>query len=139
MLRYTVLRLALFVGVLGLLALAGARGLALLLLAAMVSAVLSYVLFARQRDELARAVSERAARRIPRGPGVDEQAEDAEVARALGPTEPDPLRLEGLRRDAEPSGAGHDAASGAAPAAAPAEDGDGARGQSASPRPSSTP
>lgn len=81
MLRYTVLRLALFVAVLGGLALAGARGVLLIGLTVVVSIALSYLLLRRQRDAVAAAIAERMQTRLeaPRGAGgTDEAAEDAE-------------------------------------------------------------
>jgi hypothetical protein len=58
-LSYTVLRLAIFVAALGLLHLAGARGILLLILAAVISAVTSFVLLARQREAMAGSISRR--------------------------------------------------------------------------------
>jgi Zn-dependent protease with chaperone function len=56
---YTVLRLAIFVAALGLLYLVGARGILLLILAAVISAVTSLVLLARQREAMADSISRR--------------------------------------------------------------------------------
>ncbi|HEY5360541.1 MAG TPA: DUF4229 domain-containing protein [Streptosporangiaceae bacterium] len=56
---YTVLRLAIFAAALGLLYLAGARGILLLALAAVVSAVASVILLARQREAMAGSISRR--------------------------------------------------------------------------------
>lgn len=78
LLKFTVLRLALFVAALAVLALFGARGWLLLLLAAVVSLALSYVLLRGPRAELAAAIEQRTARRL----GSDEQAEDAEAEAA---------------------------------------------------------
>ena len=75
LLKFTVLRLALFVAALAALALTGARGWLLLLLAAVVSLALSYVLLRGPRAELAAAIEQRTARRL----SSDEQAEDAQV------------------------------------------------------------
>jgi hypothetical protein len=58
-LSYTVLRLAIFVIALGLLYLAGARGILLLVLAAVISAVTSLILLARQREAMAGSISRR--------------------------------------------------------------------------------
>jgi hypothetical protein len=52
-LTYTLSRLLLFVAVLLLLDLAGARGLLLIALALLISGLLSYVLLSRQRDAMA--------------------------------------------------------------------------------------
>ena len=78
-LRYTLLRLAVFAAVLALLYAAGARGILLAALTVVVSLALSYLLLARQRDAVAAVVAERVARsHEPRRPGVDEAVEDAE-------------------------------------------------------------
>jgi hypothetical protein len=80
-LRYTLLRLALFVVVLAVLAIAGARGILLLGLTVAVSIALSYLLLRRQRDAVAAAIAERVQGRLeaPRNDGgTDEAVEDAE-------------------------------------------------------------
>ena len=56
---YTVLRLAIFAVALGLLYLAGARGILLVGLAAVVSAILSFVVLARWREAMAGSISRR--------------------------------------------------------------------------------
>jgi Protein of unknown function (DUF4229) len=56
---YTLLRLALFAVVLGLLYLAGIGGVLLIALAALISGVVSYVLLSRQRDAMSGAMSNR--------------------------------------------------------------------------------
>ena len=58
-LAYTASRLLLFVVVLLLLDLAGARGLLLIVLALLISGLLSYVLLSRQRDSMAGSLSHR--------------------------------------------------------------------------------
>ena len=58
-LAYTAARLVLFLVALLLLDLAGARGLLLVALALLISAILSYVLLSRQRDAMAGALSHR--------------------------------------------------------------------------------
>ncbi|HEY0717626.1 MAG TPA: DUF4229 domain-containing protein [Streptosporangiaceae bacterium] len=58
-LTYTASRALLFVAVLLLLDLAGARGLLLVALALLISGLLSYVLLSRQRDVLAGSLSQR--------------------------------------------------------------------------------
>jgi Protein of unknown function (DUF4229) len=58
-LTYTVSRLMLFVVVLLLLDLAGARGLLLIALALLISGLLSYVLLSRQRDAMAGSLGQR--------------------------------------------------------------------------------
>jgi hypothetical protein len=56
---YTVLRLAIFAAALGLLYLAGARGILLVGLAAVISAIISFILLARQREAMAGSISRR--------------------------------------------------------------------------------
>ncbi|HEY1620930.1 MAG TPA: DUF4229 domain-containing protein [Streptosporangiaceae bacterium] len=58
-LSYTTLRLGIFVVALVLLYLVGARGIVLLGIAALVSAVSSYVLLSRQREAMAGSISRR--------------------------------------------------------------------------------
>ena len=58
-LAYTAARLVLFLVALLLLDLAGARGLLLIALALLISAILSYVLLSRQRDAMAGTLSHR--------------------------------------------------------------------------------
>jgi hypothetical protein len=60
---YTVSRVLLFVVVLLLLDLAGARGLLLIALALLISGLLSYVLLSRQRDSMAGSLTGRLTRR----------------------------------------------------------------------------
>ncbi len=69
-LRYTLLRLVMFLGCLVLLRLVGVRGFPLVVLAIFVSAMVSLVFFARQRDEVAGSLADRARRareRLDRG------------------------------------------------------------------------
>jgi hypothetical protein len=94
MLRYSVLRLLIFFGVLSLLWLVGIRDQwMLLVLSALISMVLSYFVLARFREEstaeLARRVERRTAAKQAGRPAVsgpDEAAEDAEDERG-GPAE----------------------------------------------------
>jgi len=58
-LAYTTARILLFVAAVGLIYLAGARGLLLLALALVVSGVASYVLLSRQRDAMSGALVNR--------------------------------------------------------------------------------
>jgi hypothetical protein len=58
-LAYTSARILLLVASMGLLYLAGARGLTLLILAVVVSALASYILLSRQRDRMSAALSGR--------------------------------------------------------------------------------
>jgi hypothetical protein len=75
-LSYTTLRLAIFVVALLLLYLVGARGILLLVLAAVVSAVTSLVLLSRQREAMAGSIS----RRITRvRDGLDDGAKSEDV------------------------------------------------------------
>ena len=59
--NYTVLRLAIFAVALGLLYLAGARGILLVGLAAVVSAIVSFIVLARWREAMAGSISRRIA------------------------------------------------------------------------------
>jgi hypothetical protein len=59
---YTSARILLFVAAMGLLYLAGARGLLLVALALVVSALASYVVLSRQRDAMSAALSRRLTR-----------------------------------------------------------------------------
>ncbi|CNF19609.1 Uncharacterised protein [Mycobacterium tuberculosis] len=54
---YTLARLAIFAATAGVLALVGARGFLLLLLALLISGVVSYVLLSSQRDRMSAAVT----------------------------------------------------------------------------------
>jgi hypothetical protein len=83
-LSYTTLRIAIFVVALLLLYVVGARGILLVGLAAVISAILSFVLLARQREAMAGSISRRVTgvrRRIGDvGQRLDEgtKAEDAD-------------------------------------------------------------
>lgn len=79
-LKYSVLRIGLFVACLVVLRLLGAGGWLLLLLAAVVSLGLSYLLLGGPREEMAELLSERVDRRVGRGRprDADAEAEDAE-------------------------------------------------------------
>ena len=68
-LAYTSARIVLLVVSAVLLYLAGARGLLLLLLAFVVSGIVSYVLLSRQRDMMSGSLMTRLKIRRPRGPG----------------------------------------------------------------------
>ena len=84
LLKYSVLRLALFVGSLIALYAVGVRqSVLMLVLAAVISLALSYVLLSKQRDAVAMALWERVSGRVERKPGLgqaDADAEDADVA-----------------------------------------------------------
>ncbi|MFZ5872549.1 MAG: DUF4229 domain-containing protein [Actinomycetota bacterium] len=88
-LKYTVLRLGLFVLALGVLAVLGARGWLLLLLAAVASLALSFVLLGRVRDEMTAQLARRGERpkpgRLGRRLAEDEAAEDREAGAADDP------------------------------------------------------
>src|ERR1700761_8166888 len=85
-LTYTLSRLLLFVAVLLLLDLAGARGLLLIALALLISGLLSYVLLSRQRDAMAGSLGNRLTGRLRGGNSFRDRlnegarAEDAEGA-----------------------------------------------------------
>lgn len=88
LLKYSVLRLALFVAAMGLLSLVGIRALLPnLLLAGVVSLLLSYLLLRRPREELSRQIADRVSGRLSSGPsrrkplGLDDdsEAEDAAI------------------------------------------------------------
>ncbi len=70
---YTVSRLLLFIVVLLLLDLAGARGLLLIALALLISGLLSYVLLSRQRNSMASSLSGRLGARTRRRPSFRER------------------------------------------------------------------
>jgi hypothetical protein len=76
-LSYTVLRLAVFAALLGLLYLAGARGILLVGVAAAASAAISYFALSRQREAMSGSISQRITNARDR---LDEgtRAEDAE-------------------------------------------------------------
>jgi hypothetical protein len=80
-LRYAVLRVAMLVTVGGVLALVGMRGWLLLFTAVLVSAVLSFFVFARQREAAARNLEASLARR---------QAQDAKWRAAAEASKPTP-------------------------------------------------
>ena|GEM_PF-3101162 len=88
MVRFSLLRLALFGAALVVLRLAGMGGWLLVVVAAVVAAALSYVLFGRQRTAAATWIAERRTGQRPRfGAGVaaDEAAEDAAADAATRP------------------------------------------------------
>ncbi len=77
---FTVLRLALLAAVIAVLYAAGARGFLLLVLAAVISLALSYVLLAGPRAAMTRQIEERVSGRVARrAPSQDELAEDRAV------------------------------------------------------------
>ena len=76
---YTVSRILLFIVVLLLLDLAGARGLLLIALALLISGLLSYVLLSRQRDAMAGSLGSRLAGRL-RGPSFRERLNEGAAA-----------------------------------------------------------
>lgn len=86
---YSLARLVLFVAVLGVVSLLGARQLMALLLAAVISLLLSYVLLRPLRDRAAEQLAARAQRRLatPRRPSEDEAIEDAAVDAAEHPVD----------------------------------------------------
>jgi Zn-dependent protease with chaperone function len=98
-LTYTLSRLILFVVVLLLLDLAGARGILLIALALLISGLLSYVLLSRQRDAMAGSLGSRLSGRTRRASSfrarldegaraedpVDDPAEDSADGQAPAP------------------------------------------------------
>lgn len=88
-LTYSLLRLLVFGVALGLGYLLGLRWWLLVLVAAVLAALASYAFLGRSRDAAAAALAERAARRGPRAPrvDVDAEAEDAAVDAARVPPE----------------------------------------------------
>jgi hypothetical protein len=91
---YTSARILLFVAAMGLLYLAGARGLLLLALALVVSALASYVLLSRQRDAMSAALSGRLVKtqrkaaefkaRLEEGAAAEDADEETDLADAAG-------------------------------------------------------
>jgi hypothetical protein len=94
LIKYSVLRLALFVGSLVLLWAVGVRkSILMLVLAALISLALSYLLLRKQRDELSLALAEWTGARLARRGAIgqaDADEEDAavEAAQAQTPAEP---------------------------------------------------
>jgi len=96
LIKYSVLRLALFVGsLIALYAIGVRRSILMLVLAAGISLALSYLLLGKQRDAVAQGIAERVSSRVENRQGFgqsDEDAEDADVAasqpRAEGQSEP---------------------------------------------------
>lgn len=76
--RYSLLRFAILVAVLVALYLVGARGWLLLLLAALISAALGYLLLARQRDEVTRDLIDKRRTGLDRRIDAGNDAEDAD-------------------------------------------------------------
>jgi Protein of unknown function (DUF4229) len=74
-LSYTVLRLAIFAAALGILYLVGARGILLVGVAALVSAIISFTFLARQREAMAGSISGRISR-VREGLDEGAKAED---------------------------------------------------------------
>jgi Zn-dependent protease with chaperone function len=98
-LTYTLSRLILFVAVLLLLDLAGARGILLIALALLISGLLSYVLLSRQRDAMAGSLGSRLSGRTRRAGSFRsrlaegaraEDTDDDEAAPAPDPSRPAP-------------------------------------------------
>ncbi len=89
-LRYSVLRIAIFIASLVVLSLLGVRKSVLMfVLAALISLILSYLLLRGPRDQLAQELADRVERRVRSGRGEDEVAEDAAVDAALDSAERD--------------------------------------------------
>ena len=81
--RYTLFRLVIFVAVFGVVIWAGAQALLALALAAVISALLSYLLLRPLRDQVAGELAARTQRRLARGTaasaGQDAEIEDAAI------------------------------------------------------------
>jgi hypothetical protein len=94
--KYSVLRLALFVASLVVLRVVGVKpSILMLVLAAGISLALSYLLLGRQREAVAQALAERISGRIDRRQAVgqsDADAEDADVDAAARAEASDPRR-----------------------------------------------
>ena len=95
-LAYTSARILLLVASMGLLYLAGARGLVLLGLAILVSALASYILLSRQRDLMSAALSRRVSKVGAKAAEFRGRLEEGTAAEdvddvAAGPEEPSPL------------------------------------------------
>jgi hypothetical protein len=92
LIKYSVLRLSFFVASLILLWVVGVRqSILMLVLAAVISLALSYLLLRKQRDELALALDARTRARLDRRAGIgqsDADEEDAAVAATEGRTTP---------------------------------------------------
>lgn len=94
MLKYTVMRLALFVAALAVAIALGAGPLTAVVVAGLVSAALSYLFLRGPRDDVAQVLADRVERRLERPGGFadrmreDEQLEDAAVEQAEPRTEP---------------------------------------------------
>jgi hypothetical protein len=112
-LRYTLLRLALFVAVLAVLSLAGASELTAVIGAAVVSVLLSYVLLRGPRETAARAIAERTQARLearsaareaagPEQPGSERAAAAPGQERRHRPRLQDDAAAEDARLDSDP-------------------------------------
>jgi hypothetical protein len=107
-LRYSLLRLAVFAAVLGVLWVAGARGVLLLALTVVISLALSYLLLRRQRDALAAAIAARVEARPHHRGGVDEAVEDAADEATRTPLDAEqPAEAQQVMPDADPPSARH--------------------------------
>jgi hypothetical protein len=112
-LAYTSARILLFIAVLAVLYLIGARGLALLALALLISGIVSFVVLSRARDRMSASLTSRvSSARLRQAPGADtvEQAEvdttQAETDTTRGGGQADPGSGEPSRaRAGQPSGA----------------------------------
>ncbi len=108
-LKYTVLRLALFVAAFAVLAMLGARPLLAVVLAAAVSMMLSYVLLRGPRDDVARLLTQRvqgrhgareqrSGSRVAEDAAIEDAADDAARAGPVRPPDPPFLGREGQAR-----------------------------------------
>ena len=106
---YTVSRLLLFIVVLLVLDLVGARGLLLVALALLISGLLSYVLLSRLRNSMASSLSGRLGARTRRGPSFRERlnegtrAEDTDDESAqASPVQASPVQASPVQASPEP-------------------------------------
>lgn len=76
--RYSLYRFAILIGVLVVLSLVGARGWLLLLLTAVISAALGYLLLARQRHAVTQDIIEKRQTNLAKQIDADNAAEDAD-------------------------------------------------------------
>ncbi len=109
-LLYTSLRLALFVGVAGILFLLGMRDLLLLAVALLVSGLVSFALLSGQRDQMSAALAsrkaafdQRNAERTAAEDAANDAMREAQEARLAGTAAADPAGPAATEPEAEPS------------------------------------
>jgi hypothetical protein len=104
-LAYSTARILLFVAAVGLLYLVGARGLLLLALACVVSALASYVLLSRQRDRMSNALTNRLGNGRRRAAGLRSRLEEG--ARLEDAEDADELAADALEAADRGTGPAH--------------------------------